>query len=138
VIDGGLRRLFRARLPGDWSSVETGMSEPGVPDSNFCIGGVEGWVEYKLVSGWAIRRTRTLPAQVGWHLRRARNGGRTFVAVRRAPSSADELWLFPGAQFRLLAAGGLRGGADVLYRGIGGPARWDWREVKKVLTARRK
>lgn len=135
-IDGGLRTLFRERLPFfDWQSVETGGTGSGVPDSNFCCRGVEGWVEYKLTDAWAVP---LLPEQVAWHTRRARHGGRTFIAVRRncvagvRRPAADELWLFPGSLARELKSGGLKAAPPLLCC-AGGPLRWDWSEVARFL-----
>ena len=72
------------------------------------------------------------PAQIGWIERRLDQGGRTFVAVRRARS---ELWLYPKA-IRALASERL----DVvpgLGHWEGGPAKWDWAEVARLLQSRR-
>jgi hypothetical protein len=145
-IDGGLRQEFRTRLPKfDWLSIETGMTEGGVPDSNFCLDGKDGWIEYKKTDGWAITLE---PEQVGWLLRRTRHGGRAFVAVRRrCPAgvrrvAADELYLLWGGLARELRDGGLRAALDPrnpASRGLlgywsGGPSRWSWPEVATVLT----
>lgn len=150
--DGGLRGLFRDNLPRfHWQSVETGMTGRGVPDSNFCAPpGIEGWVEFKQTEEWAVTLR---PEQVGWLCRRARAGGRVFVAVRRWPAAsrrreaADELWLLAGAAARELLDYGLPGGprcpldASRLPPGAflsvwpGGPARWDWDAVAVTLTS---
>jgi len=78
-INGGLRQLFRAKLPGfDWVSIESGSTGGGIPDSNYCvrtndITGIEGWIEHKQTDGWAVTLR---PEQVGWIARR--------VALRRS------------------------------------------------------
>src|SRR6266699_154364 len=108
MIDGGLRKIFRKHLPKfHWLSVETGLTEQGVPDSNFCIDGREGWVEFKLTSA---NKVTFRSEQIGWLLRRSRAGGRTYIAVRYHPPGGprrgpprDALYIYPGAAARLLA-----------------------------------
>lgn len=137
MSDGGLRRIFRARVDAHWTSVETGGTGLGVADSHYCLdGGACGWVELKAARSSAVR---VRPEQVAWLESYARRGGRAFVAVRRArPASPrlaarDELLLFPAS-----AAGALRAlGADAvpaLGRWDGGPARWDWARIRQVLA----
>jgi len=153
-IDGGLRSLFRERIPDfHWQSIETGGTGRGVPDSNYCCGGREGWIEYKVTAGWAVTLR---PEQIGWLLRRSRAGGRVFVAVRRCcpagprRAASDELWLVRGSAAALLRTHGLRvllagtpqkaGGpsgvrpADELV-GVwrGGPAAWPWPALRAAL-----
>lgn len=139
-LDGGLRSLFRDYVPADWCTVETGMTAQGVPDSNFCAQGVEGWVEYKQTTGWAVTlRTE----QIGWITRRCRAGGRVFIAVRRRTlggartEAADELWLCRGSYAPDLKLNGLREAPQdaLLGRWTGGPSRWDWPAVREILTA---
>lgn len=135
-IDGGLRVLFRDNLPTfHWQSVETGGTGLGVPDSNYCRLGAEGWIEFKATQGWTVTLR---PAQVGWIDQRCRAGGRVWIAVRRTVASgarrdaADQLWLIAGCHARLAKTGGLK----VLLEedavtGVwdGGPRRWDWDEI---------
>jgi hypothetical protein len=140
MIDGGLRRLFQQHLPWvHWQAVETGMTGRGIPDLNYCARGVEGWVECKQTTGWAVGLR---PEQVAWLARRTRAGGRCWVAVRRkCPAGprrvvADELWLVPGTHVVPLHREGLRavlgdGGAQGIW--VGGPAAWDWREIAACL-----
>ena len=125
-IDGGLRKIFRENLPDiDWTSIETGSTGRGVPDSNGCKDGCEFWIEYKKADAWAV----TLRSeQVGWLTKRARFGGRVFVAIRRrttaGPSkgrAVDELWLYSGADARRLLDGGINNGPEPLYTGGSGP-----------------
>lgn len=143
--DGGLRKEFRKHLPAfHWQSVETGGTGQGVPDSNFCApGGIEGWVEYKQTDGYAVT---LLPEQVGWLSRRARMGGRVWIAVRRwhngGPKrgpAVDELYLFPGGLAVAAKLGGLRA-PTVAQRAsawAGGPGGWDWLAVAARLTGDR-
>ena len=140
-IDGGLRALFREHLPQfDWQSIESGLTGGGIPDSNFCRDGVEGWIEFKQTPGHAVTLK---PEQVGWIARRVRRGGRVWIAVRqKAPSgprteARDALWLIPGRHAPQAKMGGLRavetlpGVADWHH----GPACWDWQAVADVLVS---
>lgn len=140
MTDGGLRGLFRRKLRQGfhWQSVETGGTGRGVPDSNYCCDGVEGWVEFKQTSGWAVDLR---PEQVAWLVVRARAGGRVFIAVRRVSDagprrgeSSDELWLLGGEYARELKRDGLRVERAVLDAWGGGPASWGWEKVRETLT----
>lgn len=125
-LDGGLRKIFRERLPGvDFVSVETSRSERGVPDTNYCVAGVEGWMEFKKVRG---RRVRISPEQVGWAERRMRRGGKVLLAAR----DEGALWIFSGLSLRELRGQRLD---DVPSLALweGGPSRWDWDEVLAIL-----
>jgi len=112
MIDGGLRKLFHSKLRGfHWQTIESGLTGRGVPDSNFCGNGIEGWVEFKKTAVWAVGLR---PEQIGWHLKRARAGGRTFIAVRRIHEGGprkgppvDQLWIFPGRMAEELATTGI-------------------------------
>lgn len=134
--DGDLRILFRRHIVGHWTPVETAGTVGGVPDHNFLVGGAEGWIENKQTHAWAVGMR---PLQVGWLDRRAREGGRAFVAVRRwkRPDGADELWLIGAEGAKSLADSGLRGVAPPVLRGrwSGGPSSWDWSEVRRILCA---
>lgn len=137
MIDGGLRKLFHTNMPRfHWQAIETGLTGRGIPDSNYCYTGTEGWVEFKQTKGWAVTLA---PEQVAWHLRRRRSGGMTYVAVRRhrhagvrAPA-CDELWLFNGMHARELKAQGI---VEPLATGVwyGGPGNWDWDSVAAILA----
>lgn len=100
--------------------------------------GIEGWVECKATDGWTVDLDRH---QSGWLFRRARLGGRAWVAVRRRHGGGprrgppvDELWMVPAALARQARAHGLRGAGDC-WRTAGGPARWDWAGVAGRLLA---
>ena len=129
MIDGGLRKLFHSRLCGHWQAVETGSTGKGIPDSNYCIDGVEGWIEFKKCKHW---RVGIWPEQIAWIEKRARNGGRAFVAVRRAE---DELWILAASAARYLKDPGLKGvPADlILAKFDGGPSKWDWKQIEMIL-----
>lgn len=138
--DGGLRPLFRKKLPEiHWTALESGLTAPGIPDANGCFGGVEFWIEFKKMSGW---RVPLRPAQIGWLTERAFAGGRTFVAIRRksqrtAKTRYDELWLVPGGYATDLAAGKMRdddwGGrlGCLVFENFG---QADWGQIFTALT----
>lgn len=130
AIDGGLRPLFKKRLPRFfWLSVETPISGGGVPDHHWCFEGIAGWNEYKKANGWKIKFRLEQPA---WHEAYARHGGRSFVIVRRTVRTLDDLYVFRGTSARALAEGGILA-ADALLHQEGGPARWDWDAIRAVL-----
>ena len=137
TVDDGLRPIFRQHLPQlMWTSIETGGTGLGVPDSHYLAparlacpqcrdlkesmrmcycaisAGAEGMIEYKRTDGWAVDLR---PEQVAYLTRRARLGGRAFVGVRRRHAGGprrgppvDALHLFPGSLAREALAGGLR------------------------------
>jgi hypothetical protein len=138
MSDGGLRGLFRKHLPEfHWQSIETGGTGRGIPDTNGCIRGTELWIEFKAAKGW---RVDISPEQVAWAERRFRAGGRVFLAVRRdalgGPRrglAVDTLYIYSAHDFRTLLQAPLAA-AKPLYQGENGPARWDWAQIRTVLT----
>jgi hypothetical protein len=137
--DDDLRAIFHEHLHQvHWQAIESGLTGLGIPDSNGCLHR-EFWVEHKWTPEWWVSLT---PEQVGWHLRRYRAGGHTFIAVRRhcdagpRRPAADDLYLFPGRLARELKDVGLRLDAPPLVMSTGGPAAWDWSAVLGVLTGR--
>ena len=101
------------------------MVSPGTPDAEFCApGGISGWVEFKQTSGWAVKFQ---PLQIPWIHRRARLGGRVFIAVRR---KKDELYVIKGENILDLEEKGLRGFAPI--EGIGA-RNWNFSEVSDIL-----
>lgn len=142
MIDGGLRTIFhnQLRVGFHWQAVETGGTGLGIPDSNFCCDGVEGWVEFKRTTAWSVGMR---PEQIGWHRTRHERGGRTFIAIRREHDGGarkggpvDELWLCRGQYASVLGREGLQA-QDIMWLGVwsGGVARWDWEAVRGYLTA---
>lgn len=150
--DGGLYGLLSRRWPGwHWTRHESGAGAVGTPDANVCAPpGVETWIELKKTAFWAVKFRVAQPA---WLDRRWRCGGRVLVLVRQqaargvagAPAMArlerssgpprDVLWAFGGATVLPLARGGIRAVAsDALLRTEGGPRRWDWATLEKLLT----
>ena len=121
MADDGLGGLLRGNLPGHWQRIESGLTGGGIPDMNYCIDGIEGWVENKQTQGWAVR---IRPDQIGWIFKRTLNGGRVWIAVRR---KHEELWLVPGSLVRVLASEGLRNLEVDTW--TGGPRQWDWNAI---------
>ena len=66
-----------------------------MPDLAYTLdGGVMGWIECKLVTGWYLKANRSWPHhQVAWMSRWCRLGGVAHVAIRKG---ADELYLVRG------------------------------------------
>lgn len=130
AVDGDLRKLFRTHIVAHWISVESGSTSGGIPDSNFCAGGIEGWIEYKQTHAWAVSFR---PTQVALIWNRCLAGGRVWIAVRRwkRKDGDDQLWLVPGRCVRELARDGLRGLPVVSWDG--GPRGWNWDDVRRTL-----
>jgi hypothetical protein len=128
--DGGLRVIFRDHLPEfHWQSVETGGTGQGVPDANYCADGCEGWVEYKWTDGWACTLK---PEQIGWHDRRARAGGITWIAVRRRTAGGPRTAAAIQAKEQ-----GLRGPGGLTWHvWTGGPSAWPWGVIGALLRTR--
>ena len=130
--DGGLRGIFKTRVPEImWVPIETwAVSGAGVPDSWYISPcGAQGWVEYK-------REDRKLdPAQSGFVDRVTRYGGRAIVAV--VTKDGDELRIFHGSDAQKLARLGPMGYKTVAPAGrwVGGPKRWNWGDIRRLLTA---
>lgn len=124
--DGDLRILFRKHLPKVfWTSVETGATGRGTPDSFGCYEGSMFWIEFKEAKHWKVI---IRPEQIAWHLRLARNGGNSWIAIRR---TSKELWLIRGADVdraSLLAKPGR-------YYWDGGPRAWDWDAILQLIIS---
>lgn len=136
-IDGGLRPLFKKHLPDfHWTPVESPMTG-GIPDSNWCVDGVEGWIEYKRTGSRGVTFRSGQPA---WIHRRYRAGGRVWIAIRftheggpRLGDAVDDLVLVYGGFVLDLARDGLTDNM-VSGRWRGGPTRWDWRAIQGLLV----
>lgn len=133
--DGGLRAIFRDHLKWQWTPIET-STVPGVPDSEFCSpNGGQGWIEFKMTTAWAVVFQ---PFQSAWLDRRARYGGRAWIAVRRRPiarryAGNDELWLVGASQAIGLEEFGLRYVFPHALISEGGPAKWNWGDIARTL-----
>jgi hypothetical protein len=118
----------------DWVAVETGATAGGVPDSNFCLDGTEGWVEHKATR---VGTVKFRPLQPAWILRRSRAGGLVRIAVRDLRHDGDVLRIFDGAGVARLAGVGIDAAfAWQVGRWSGGPRSWPWPEVRTALTQR--
>jgi Holliday junction resolvase len=125
MIDGSLRQLFREHLPHvHWQAIETGGTGRGIPDLNGCFAGIEVWIELKRMVG---RRVLMRPEQVAWIERRARAGGRVFIAVRKGK---EQLFLVGPTGARHLLENRF---PAVLGRWSGGPRAWNWAEITTIL-----
>jgi hypothetical protein len=126
VRDGNLRSIFARNITeAHWQPVETWSTGQGVPDTEYCLDGATGWIEFKRVTGW---RVDLAPFQVAWLLRRHRAGGTVLVASRKD----ETLWLHCGSQAAFLAKERVDQVPPVLVT-TGGPAAWDWQAVKEAM-----
>lgn len=141
--DDGLRAIFHRELKSHfaWTAIESGATGQGTADSNYLSrDGEEGWVEHKATRHWTVDLNEF---QAAWLHRRARYGGRAWIAVRRRHSggprlgaAVDDLYLIPARVAREARAGGLRSPEvrdAALGPWLGGPARWDWGAVAALL-----
>ena len=134
MIDGGLRPMFHAKLKQfHWVAIESGLMSRGIPDSNFCYDGIEGWIEFKKTTAWSVGLR---PEQIGFLLRGTRAVGRTFIAVRRMKFTIDELWLYRGSAARTVKEQGLKSKEGLVGTWTGGPSRWDWQSIGQFLVNR--
>jgi len=135
MIDGGLRKLFHTKLPHfHFQAIETGGTGRGIPDSNYCYKGIEGWIEFKVTDGWLCDLR---PEQVAWHLKRHRAGGRTWIATRRKHAGGprkgdpvDELWIAPGKLAKDLQEKGLKLIHPQLLKF---DTPWNWTQIENLL-----
>lgn len=136
--DGGLWDCIKSGMKDvHWVRVETWQTVAGVPDLNGCLNGVEVWIENKFTDAWAVK---IRPHQIGFMEKRRRHGGRTFLMIRRRHSggpqkgpAVDELWLFNGNDARSVSEYGLDKCKPPLLMCSGGPAKWNWKEVRRLV-----
>lgn len=110
VKESELWRWLRDELTVSYKSidlqrVESGSTSEGIPDVNYCLQGVEGWIELKVAK--LTKRPPYIitiglrPAQAFWLARRRRAGGRAWVLAAIPPMAEVEgrwghLLLFDG------------------------------------------
>ncbi len=138
-VDDGLRSIIMKHIKDvHWTPIESSVTISGIADLHGLYNSIDAWVETKRIYGYQIR---TKPAQIGWHARRAREGGRCFIACRRRhlykgtqTDGIDEMYLYSGADLEQLAEVGVRGNVPCLGHWTGGPTYgWNWREIKTIL-----
>lgn len=115
-----------------WQAIESGMTSPGIPDTNGCYRGCEFWIECKKTDS---NNPGLIPEQVGWIARRSSEGGRVFVLVWLQAGSISDLILVPGSEVRILSNYGINQ-AVIAGRWTGGEKKWNWDEVLQRLTGR--
>lgn len=132
--------MFKDHMPKfDWQVIENSLGSDGVPDHNACGEGVEFWVEYKLTKS---NKVDFRPGQPGWIHRRWRHGGRVWIAIRYRHDGGpvlgppvDDLILVYGGHVRELVQSGLRLDPSLISgRWRGGPRRWPWADVQRMLV----
>lgn len=132
--DGDLRKLYAKHLSNfHWTSVESPFTIMGIPDSNYCCNGVEGWIENKIIRSGDSVGIR--PEQVAWLERRMRAGGRVFIGVRW-PRRDDAFYLLRASAARPLLGSGLAALPPKFVVGnwAGGPQVWEWPKIGYFLT----
>lgn len=139
-IDGGLWPLVKAHLSGpgvDFQRIESGAVGSGCPDLNYCIDGVDGWIEFKATENYTVVFRQEQP---GWIARRTRAGGRVLILTRRRHGGGprkgepvDELWVHWGRDVFDIHSGGLLAAKLALCQ-EGGPRYWDWGLVRQTLV----
>jgi hypothetical protein len=83
-----LAQKFKRYGHGDWQRIEDSISM-GIPDVNFCIDGVEGWIELKEIPAWPKRkdtivtfRSPWTKEQRFWARKRGQHNGNIWLLVR--------------------------------------------------------
>lgn len=68
--------------------IESRLTGSGIPDWNYCVKGVDGWIEAKYIAEWpkrkdtTVRLTKYTAEQRLWLWERDRAGGRAFLVVQ--------------------------------------------------------
>jgi hypothetical protein len=74
------------------SMVESGETASGIPDLNYCLNGVEGWIELKTIDKEEAPHIR--PAQRRWIRKRIANFGRVWLLCHQ--ESTGKVYLVHG------------------------------------------
>lgn len=69
-----LRKYVAGIIQGDVSQIESHATANGIPDTNYCVDGVEGWIELKFTKN--NERIKVRPSQWVWFRRRIRAGAK--------------------------------------------------------------
>lgn len=76
-----LRKYASSKMMGHVVQIESHATAVGVPDTNYCISGVEGWVEMKYTRD--TDKIKVRPAQWLWFRKRLQAGNnRIFFLLR--------------------------------------------------------
>lgn len=67
-----LRKYLAPLINGHVSQIESHATAVGIPDTNYCIKGVEGWIELKFTRDG--NKVKVRPAQWTWFRRRLKAG----------------------------------------------------------------
>jgi hypothetical protein len=136
IADGNLRKIIKDNLPQvHWTSIESALTGSGIPDLHGCLNGIDVWIETKWTASWTVQ---IRPFQIAWLARRARNGGRGFIAIRRQcvegprREAADEFLLYKGEDASSLRAVGIREWSPLVRYGDG-PTAWPWPKIERTL-----
>lgn len=133
AIDGGLHAIFKSYLPHfHWQRIESALTGGGIPDANYCFNRIEGWIEYKQTKAFAVKFR---PDQVGWHEKRARKGGLSFVAVRREWGTGDSIYIYRGKDIRQVKLYGVKAAPLAFF--AGNPPVWDWKRIEEILLLKK-
>lgn len=92
--------LANIRRRGDRIDRIENMTGDGIPDVNYCIEGVEGWIEFKSPIEPKRESTplfgsnhRMRQSQMNWHLRQRQAGGISYILI-----ASDKRWLLIDGQ----------------------------------------
>jgi hypothetical protein len=76
-----LRKYVAGLIHGHCSQVESHATANGIPDTNYCIDGVEGWIELKFVRG--NDKIKVRPSQASWFKKRLKAGAKNLFFMFR-------------------------------------------------------
>ena len=126
-------RTWQDRIDRVESQVVTGM-----PDINFCLNGVEGWIEVKApiepkrnTSILFASNHKLSTAQKNWFLRQRQAKGRCYVFI-----STDKRYMMIDGEFADQINGLTvdRRQEVSLWSALKKTGKCDWEELRKVLT----
>lgn len=124
---------------GHLQRIESGVTDSGIPDVNYCFGGKEGWFEMKhgdepkRITTSVFKSQRGLdPQQIEWLLYRWKNGGRVFILAQVGA------WLVllhgsQAARFNDMTLEDMKRVADWHHRGA--MTSDLWRQVAEILCS---
>lgn len=81
---------------GHWTFIESKDVSPGIPDLNFCVNSIDGWIELKY--GTDKNPPTLRPTQCAWFRRRAGVGGNCWLLMGAPFYEAHSFYLIPGIQ----------------------------------------